>query len=123
MASRKHFGKERLTVFLIASYFFLPAACLAAIACCFFLAALLAFDCFCEDFFWLDFGDLSPITLFFYRGLTLLRHVSFSEGNYTVDGGVVIVNTLTRFCFPLVAAPFSATLRIRLKTAIESRKG
>jgi hypothetical protein len=99
VASHDHFDKEELTVLLMAGYFFLPAVCLAAMACCFFWAALLAFECFCEDFFWLDFGDLSPITLLFYRGLTLLRHVSFSEGKYTVDGGLVIVNTITHL-FP-----------------------
>jgi hypothetical protein len=45
-------------------YFFL-AADLAATAALFFWLALLALDCFCEDFFWFDFGDLSPIILFF----------------------------------------------------------
>jgi len=40
-------------------YFFLAAA-----AALFFWLALLALDCFCDDFFWLDFGDLSPIILF-----------------------------------------------------------
>jgi hypothetical protein len=43
------------------SYFFLAAADLAAAACFFFWSALLALDCFCVDFFWLDFGDLSPM--------------------------------------------------------------
>lgn len=42
-------------------YFFLPAACLLATAAVFLVAALLALACFCVDFFWLDFGDLSPI--------------------------------------------------------------
>jgi hypothetical protein len=49
-------------------YFFLAAADLAATAALFFWLALLALDCFCEDFFWLDFGDLSPIILFFSAG-------------------------------------------------------
>jgi hypothetical protein len=49
-------------------YFFFAAADLAARAALFCALALLALDCFCEDFFWLDFGDLSPIILFF-RGL------------------------------------------------------
>jgi hypothetical protein len=44
------------------NYFFLPAA--------FFLAtALLPVDFFWPDFFWLAFGDLSPIMFdFLYRG-------------------------------------------------------
>jgi hypothetical protein len=48
-------------------YFFLAAADLAAAADFFFWSALLTLTCFCEDFFWLDFGDLSPIILFFLR--------------------------------------------------------
>lgn len=44
-------------------YFFLPAADLAATAAFFEASALLAFDCFCEDFFWLAFGDLSPMVI------------------------------------------------------------
>src|ERR1035437_6861673 len=67
-----------------AGYFLLPAACLAATACFFFWSALRALDCFCVDFFWLDFGDRSPIILIFFRGLTHLRHVSFSEGTHIV---------------------------------------
>ncbi len=47
-------------------YFFLPAADLAAIAALFFFVALLALDCFCVDFFWLDLGDLSPIIFTFF---------------------------------------------------------
>jgi len=32
--------------------------------CCgFALEALLALVCFCEDFFWFAFGDLSPMVL------------------------------------------------------------
>ncbi len=46
-------------------YFFLVLACLAATACFFFWSALLAAVCFWEDFFWLDFGDLSPMCFFF----------------------------------------------------------
>jgi hypothetical protein len=60
------------------AYFFL-AADLAATAALFFFDALLALTCFCVDFFWFDFGDLSPICFYFY-GLTRLRHVSFSAG-------------------------------------------
>jgi hypothetical protein len=56
-------------------YFFLPAVCLAAMACFFFSSALLALACFCVDIFWFDFGDLSPIILIFFRELTYLRHV------------------------------------------------
>ena len=60
--------------------FFLPAACLAATACFFFWSALLAMACFCVDFFWFDFGDLSPIIVIVFCALTPLRHVSFAEG-------------------------------------------
>ena len=42
-------------------YFFLEAACLAATASLFFCAAVSNLDCFWVDFFWFDFGDLSPI--------------------------------------------------------------
>ncbi|HEX4121019.1 MAG TPA: hypothetical protein VH619_10415 [Verrucomicrobiae bacterium] len=44
-------------------YFFLLADCFANAACFFFSFALLALDCFCVDFFWFDFGDLSPIIM------------------------------------------------------------
>lgn len=44
-------------------YFFLPAACLPTTAAFFFAATLLVLACFCVDFFCVDFGDLSPITL------------------------------------------------------------
>jgi len=44
-------------------YFFLTAD-LAATAALFFALALLVLDCFWPDFFWLAFGDLSPIILF-----------------------------------------------------------
>jgi hypothetical protein len=74
-----------------AGYLFLPAACLAATADFFSCSALLALACFCEDFFWLDFGDRSPIILFFLR-LIHLRYVSFSEGTHILPAGVVIVN-------------------------------
>ncbi len=39
---------------MITFYFFLAAATGLFLA-------LLALACFCEDFFWFDFGDLSPI--------------------------------------------------------------
>ena len=44
-------------------YRFLAAADLAATATCFFCLSVLTLDCFCEVFFWFDFGDLSPIML------------------------------------------------------------
>jgi len=77
---------------LVGGYFFLPASCLSATACLFFWSALLALACFWLDFFWLDFGDLSPIILIFFSGLTHLRHVRFSEGIPIVVAGAVIVN-------------------------------
>jgi hypothetical protein len=46
-------------------YLFLAAADLAAAADFFFCSALLALDCFWVDFFWLDFGDLSPMMFSF----------------------------------------------------------
>jgi hypothetical protein len=77
----------------MAGYLLLPADCLAATASFFFWSALLALACFCENFFWFDFGDLSPITLFFLR-LTRLRHVIFSEGTHSLLAGLVKVNTI-----------------------------
>ena len=44
-------------------YFFLAAADLAATAAFLEASALLALDCFCEDFFWFAFGDLSPMVI------------------------------------------------------------
>ena len=70
----------------------MPAACLAATACFFFRLALLALVCFCVDFFWFDFGDLSLMILTFFYGLTRLRHVSFSEGKTIMPAGAIIVN-------------------------------
>ena len=61
-------------------YFFFPAADLAAAAALFCALTLLALDCFWEDFFWLDFGDLSPIILYWCR-LTGRRNFSFSAGS------------------------------------------
>jgi hypothetical protein len=88
---RAIFWRRNLPLLIFASretavagrYFFFAAADLAATAALFCALALLALDCFCEDFFWLDFGDLSPIILFF-RGLTGLRNFSFSaaEGHH-----------------------------------------
>jgi hypothetical protein len=46
-------------------YLFLAAADLAAATNFFFCSALLALDCFWVDFFWLDFGDLSPMVFTF----------------------------------------------------------
>jgi len=45
-----------------------------------------------EKSFWLDFGDLSPMILFFFRGLTYLRHFIFSGGTRIMGAQVVIVN-------------------------------
>jgi hypothetical protein len=45
------------------------AVCLAAIACFLASAALLALTCFCVDFFWFAFGDLSPMILFWFLRL------------------------------------------------------
>lgn len=45
----------------MAAYFFLPAACLAVTAAFAFAVAVLVLLCFCVDFFWLAFGDLSPM--------------------------------------------------------------
>ncbi|MGD0086148.1 MAG: hypothetical protein ABSC24_03365 [Verrucomicrobiota bacterium] len=50
-------------------YRFLRAADLAASAAFFFWSALSAWACFWFDFFWLDFGDRSPIILVFFHGL------------------------------------------------------
>ena len=50
-------------------FFLLFAADLAASACFFCWSALLALVCFCEDFFWFDFGDLSPMSLIFFSGI------------------------------------------------------
>ena len=78
-------------------YFFLPAACFAATACFFFWSLLFALDCFCEDFFWLDFGDLSPMILMYFCGLTHLRHDSFSEGTQSLTVKKGKVNDGSRF--------------------------
>jgi hypothetical protein len=53
---------------MTSGYFFLPAEDWAAAAALFFWLALLALTCFCVDFFWLDFGDLSPITFIISAG-------------------------------------------------------
>jgi hypothetical protein len=47
------------------SYFFLPAACLLNTAAFFLAVEALALDCFWPDFFWFDFGDLSPMMFIF----------------------------------------------------------
>ena len=43
---------------------------MAATACFFFWSAALVAACFCEAFFWFDFGDLSPMILAFFPTLT-----------------------------------------------------
>jgi len=61
-------------------------------AATFFALADVTLTCFWEVFFWFDFGDLSPMILFFFRGLTHLRHFIFSGGNCRMLDGVMIVN-------------------------------
>ena len=70
-------GRGKLSLLFLSSgetatsapYRFLAAADLSAMACFFFWLALFATACFCEFFFWLDFGDLSPmILLLFFQG-------------------------------------------------------
>lgn len=73
-------------------YRFLPTAVLAAIACFFFWSALLAAACFCEDFFWLDFGDLSPMGFVWFCDLPAGRNVSFSVRVRTVSSVEMAVN-------------------------------
>lgn len=58
-------------------YRFFRAAVLAAAACFFCCSALLALDCFCEDFFWVALGDLSPMGWPFNCALTGLRNLCF----------------------------------------------
>ena len=62
-------------------------------ACFLIWSALLALACFCVDFFWFDFGDLSPITLMAFCELTPLRHVSFPAGKTTLPAEVAGVNS------------------------------
>jgi hypothetical protein len=50
----------------MAAYFFLPAACLAATTAFAFALAALLLLCFCVDFFWFAFGDLSPMMFAFF---------------------------------------------------------
>jgi hypothetical protein len=59
--------------------------------------ALLALACFWPDFFWLAFGDLSPITYILVLRLTHLRHESFSGGRNIVLAGRMIVNAGREF--------------------------
>ena len=61
-------------------------------ACCFFLSALLAWDCFWEDFFWFAFGDLSPMVLWFSSGLSHLRLIHSSDGDATLRASAETVN-------------------------------
>lgn len=78
-------------------YFFFPPACLAAAACFFLCSALVALACFCVDFFWFDFGDLSPMVFNFLLQLTHLRHVSFSGGKAILPAKAVDVNDGGKF--------------------------
>lgn len=50
-------------------FFLVFAPALAAAACFFARSALLSLVCFWEDFFWFDFGDLSPMSLIFFCGV------------------------------------------------------
>ena len=75
----------------------MAAADLAAMASFLIWSALLALDCFCEDFFWLDFGDLSPMILFFFYRVDCLRHVIFSAGGGIVRALAVNVNARWEF--------------------------
>jgi hypothetical protein len=65
---------------------------LAATAAFFFALSLLALASFWPDFFWLAFGDLSPITFILILRIDCLRHGIFSEGNAIVRIGLLIVN-------------------------------
>ena len=58
----------------------------------FFLAERRALERFGVDFFRVDFLDFLAIVLFFFRGLTHLRHVSFSEGSPIMRSIAEIVN-------------------------------
>ena len=69
-----------------------PVPCLTAIACRFFWSTRAALACFCDDFFWFAFGDLSPMVLSFWSVLSHLRHVSFSGGRVSLRAARVIVN-------------------------------
>lgn len=75
-----------------AAYFFFVLACLVATACFFCCSALLALDCFCEDFFWFDFGDLSPMCFAFFSELTDLRNRCFPTGAITLRAAARNVN-------------------------------
>jgi hypothetical protein len=74
-------------------YFLLPD-CLANASCFFFSAALSAFDFCCVDFFWLAFGDLSPIILLLFFALTDLRHNWFRLRQILVIPVAAIVKQL-----------------------------
>ena len=63
----------------MAGYFFLPeAAFLSAMAWLFFAAEEEAAALFCEDFFWLSFGDRSPMDLSRFGVVCCARGMSVS---------------------------------------------
>ena len=70
------------------AYFFLPVACFAVMACCFFCWAPVALVCFCDACLPIDFGDLSPISFVFFLtvsiGLLTCGLTGCSEGNLTM---------------------------------------
>lgn len=80
-------------------YYFLLPDCLANTSCFFFSAAVLALDVCCLDFFWFDFGDLSPIIFLFFFALTDLRHNWFRLSEIIV----VPVTTIVKQRRPLGA--------------------
>ena len=71
-------------------FFFFAAAVLSARAFCLCWSALLTFACFCEDFFWLDFGDLSPMVLLVLR-VDFPAAGWFSAGNLKADAAAGVV--------------------------------
>lgn len=68
-------------------YFFL-----AAVACFFFEAAALDLVCFCVDFFFVAFGDLSPMMVCFLLRLTRRRHVRFAASAAIMRDEAAAVN-------------------------------
>jgi hypothetical protein len=72
---------------------------LAAAAALFFWFALLVAAVFWPDFFWLAFGDLSPITFILFLRIDCLRHGIFSGRNAIVRVGLTIVNDRGEFIY------------------------
>ncbi len=99
-------------------YFFLPAADLAAAAAFFLALALLACALFWPDFFWLAFGDLSPITFILVLRLTGRRHGIFSASNRRMRDSVLIVNARRK---PSSANGDFSERQHRLKRGLENQ--